>query len=88
MRCSLEKLACPITVGAIAVEYSVPARLEEPVESELPSPLPLPCIYTPKSPYEYVGLGLVGLSHSPQANESAGKGFEERRAATCSMKCL
>lgn len=52
------------------------------------SPLPLPCIYTPKSPYECVSLRLDGVSHSPRANRSAGKGFEERRAATCSMKCL
>lgn len=74
-------------MGAIAA-VSVSAQFEEPVQSELPSPLPPPCIYTPKSPYECVGLGLVGVSHSPRANESAGKGFEERRAATCSMKCL
>lgn len=52
------------------------------------SPLPLPCIYTPKSPYECVSLRLDGVSHSPRANGSAGKGFEESRAATCSMKCL
>lgn len=67
---------------------ALPARCEESVESELPSPLAQPCIYTPKSTYECVGLGLVGVSHSPLANESAGKGFEQRRAATCSMKCL
>lgn len=61
--------------GSHSCRVSDPARLEQPVGSELPSPLPLPYIYTPKSPYECVGLGLVGLSHSPQANESAGKGF-------------
>lgn len=72
----------------MAVESECSCLSEEPVRCELPSPLTLPCIYTPKSPYEYVGLRLVGLSHSPWANERAGKGFEERRAATCSMKCL
>lgn len=74
--------------GCHHCEVGGSSQFEEPVGSELPSPLPRPSIYTPKSPYECVGLGLVGVSHSLSANESAGKGFEERRAATCSMKCL
>ena len=59
VRWSLEEVNGEVIVGAMAGLCAVEVSVENLISAGFISP-----IYSPQSPYECVGLGLVGLSHS------------------------